>query len=109
MRQHDLLSAYEQGSAIALHVRFASAIRGFRHIAGGVPTLLDAEMDPYELSDYHAVVARFLLMQQKVFRALDPLYHERDLELPRLTRQAFDRHVEAVVAQITNRYPDIRL
>jgi len=100
MRQHELVAAYEKGSATSLHVRFAGAVPGFRLIPGGVPTLLDTELDPDHLSPYFASVAEFLITQQRVFRALDAANPERDFELPRQTRDAFYEHLRVVSEQL---------
>jgi hypothetical protein len=100
MRQHELVGAYEKGSATSLHVRFAGALPGFRLIPGGVPTLIDTELDPDHLSPYFALVAAFLITQQRVFRALDAANPERDFELARQTRDAFDEHLHVVSEQL---------
>jgi hypothetical protein len=100
MRKHELVDAYEKGSATSLHVRFAGALPALRLIPGGVPTLVDAELDPDHLSPYYASVVEFLITQQRVFRALDAANHERDFDLPRQTREAFDQHLRAVREQL---------
>lgn len=100
MSRCELLETYEKGSGSSLHVRITSADRGYRHVLGGVPMLVDAEIGVADLADFHRTVAEFLRTQQRVFRALDPANPERDWELPRLTRQAFDEHLEAVVARL---------
>ena len=99
MLEHELVDAYEKGSATSLHVRFAGAVPGFRLISGGVPTLVDTELDPDHLSPYFASVAEFLITQQRVFRALDGANPERDFDLTRHTRDAFDHHLRAVGEQ----------
>ena len=100
MRQHELVDAYEKGSATSLHVRFAGAVAGLRLIPGGVPTLVDTELDPDHLSPYFASVAGFLITQQRVFRALDAANLERDFDLARHARDAFDQHLRAVREQL---------
>jgi hypothetical protein len=100
MREHELVDAYEKGSATSLHVRFAGAVPGLRLIPGGVPTLVDTELDPDRLSPYYASVAEFLITQQRVFRALDAANPERDFELPRQTRNAFDEQLRIVSEQL---------
>jgi hypothetical protein len=104
MGRYDLLSAYEMGSATSLHVRFAGAIRGLRLIPGGVPTLVDTEVEPDDLYSYHAAAADFLRTQQRIFRALDPANPERDLSLSRQTRDTFEHHVGAVWAHFPIAY-----
>jgi hypothetical protein len=71
-----------------------------RLIPGGVPTLVDTELDPDDLSPYFASVAEFLITQQRVFRALDAANPERDFDLTRQTRDAFDQHLRAVGEQL---------
>ena len=106
MRTHDLYEAYENGSATALHVRFAGASRGLRLIFSRVSTLVDAEVNPDDLADFHAVVVGFLRMQQRVFGILDPINPEYDFELSRLTREAFDQHLKNATTQLANMYTD---
>jgi hypothetical protein len=96
IREHELADAYEKGSATSLHVRFAGAVPGLRLLPGGVPTLVDTELDRDDLAPYFTSVVEFLITQQRVFRALDPANHERDFELPWQTREAFDRHLAGV-------------
>ena len=100
MRKHELVDAYEKGSATSLHVRFAGAVPGLRLIPGGVPTLVDTELDLDHLSPYYASVAEFLVTQQRIFQALDAANPERDFELPRQTRDAFDQHLRVVSEQL---------
>ena len=100
MREHELVDAYEKGSATSLHVRFAGAVAGLRLIPGGVPTLVDTELDPDHLSPYFASVAEFLITQQRIFRALDAANHERDFDLATQTRAAFGQHLRAVREQL---------
>ena len=57
--------------------------------------------DPY---DYHSVVAEFLRTQRRIFSALDPANSERELDLPGLTREAFDQHVDAVFSHFPVAY-----
>lgn len=106
MRRHGLYDAYENGSATALHVRFAGASRGLRLIFSGVPTLVDAEMDPDDLYDYHSTVLGFLQTQERIFRALDPINSERHFELQSVTRAAFEEHVAAAVVQLSRVYAE---
>ncbi|MBI3490261.1 MAG: hypothetical protein HY047_00430 [Acidobacteria bacterium] len=105
MRRHELSEAYEYGSAAALHVRIEGATRGLRQIYGGVPTLVDAEIDPGDLYDYHSVSVGFLNTQLRIFRALDAINPERSFELPRLTREAFERNLRTASEALTRAYP----
>lgn len=100
IREHELVDAYEKGSATSLHVRFAGAVPGLRLIPDGVPTLVDTELHPDDLSPYYASVVEFLITQQRVFRALDSANPERHFDLPEQTREAFDRHLAAVSEQL---------
>lgn len=109
MRRYELLETYEKGSADALHVRITSADRGFRHILGGVPTLVDAEIGVTDLRDFHVTVAEFLQTQQRVFRALDAANPERDLELPRFDTRSVRRHLEAVFVRLRATYAPMAL
>lgn len=103
MRRHELVDAYDKGSATSLHVRFAGAVAGLRLIPGGVPTLVDTELDPDQLRPYFASVTEFLITQERVFRALDAANPEREFDLPRQTRDAFDRHLRASANSLARR------
>ena len=69
LEQHKLKSAYEQGSAIAQHARFASVARGIRIRAGDVQ-VLDQEFDPEKPVTFHLGLAYFLRIQKRIFDVL---------------------------------------
>jgi hypothetical protein len=69
LTQYDLLVAYEHGSAVAQHPRFASAARGIR-LDGNSVTVLDQEFDPEDPVTFHLALAYFLKMQARIFALL---------------------------------------
>lgn len=68
-KEHKLAQAYDHGSAVAQHVRFASAARGLR-ISGGNSEVLDQEFDPENPVSFHLGLAYFLRMQTRIFKVL---------------------------------------
>lgn len=70
LEQHKLTMAYEHGSAVAQHARFASAARGIRQDG----TVLDQEFDPQEPVSFHLGLAYFLRMQKRILALLPTVF-----------------------------------
>jgi hypothetical protein len=71
--KHKLTMAYENGSAVAQHARFASASRGVRVNAGDVQ-VLDREFDPEQPASFHLGLAYFLRLQKRFFHLLPNVF-----------------------------------
>jgi hypothetical protein len=69
LADHELSMAYEHGSAISQHARFASAARGIR-MEGNSITVLDQEFDPKDPVTFHLAIAYFLRCQTRIFKML---------------------------------------
>jgi len=64
LKEQGLTTAYDHGSAVAQHARFASAARGVRLSDGEV---LDQEFDPENPVSFHLGLAYFLRVFKRVF------------------------------------------
>jgi hypothetical protein len=71
LQARNLAHAYEHGSAVAQHARFASAARGLRLSNGDV---LDQEFDPEEPVSFHLGLAYFYRVQIRIFTALPDVF-----------------------------------
>lgn len=69
LKKHDLTLAYEHGSAVAQHARFASAARGIR-VENADVQVLDQEFDPKQPVSFHLALAYFLRIQKRLFDLL---------------------------------------
>ena len=70
LEKHKLLMAYDHGSAVAQHARFAAAARGIK-VDG---TVLDQEFDPEEPVSFHLGLAYFLRMQKRILELLPTVF-----------------------------------
>jgi hypothetical protein len=70
LETHKLTMAYEHGSAVAQHARFASAARGLRQDG----TVLDQEFDPKEPVSFHVGLAYFLRTQKRILELLPTVF-----------------------------------
>jgi hypothetical protein len=71
LKSRNLMQAYEHGSAVAQHARFASAARGLRLPDGDV---LDQEFDPKEPVSFHLGLAYFYRVQTRIFSAFPDVF-----------------------------------
>lgn len=69
LADHELSMAYDHGSAISQHARFASAARGIR-MEGNSITVLDQEFDPKDPVTFHLALAYFLRCQTRILKML---------------------------------------
>jgi len=70
LEKNNLSMAYDHGSAVAQHVRFASAARGIK-VDG---TVLDQEFDPEEPVSFHLGIAYYLRTQKRILDLLPKIF-----------------------------------
>lgn len=73
LEKRKLTLAYEHGSAVAQHARFASAARGIRIEQGDVH-VLDQDFEPEQPVSFHLGLAFFLRMQKRFFDLLPMVF-----------------------------------
>ncbi len=75
LADYELSMAYDHGSAISQHARFASAARGIR-MEGNSITVLDQEFDPKDPVTFHLALAYFLRCQTRIFKMVTSRFPE---------------------------------
>lgn len=105
--------AYDSASGIALHVRFAGAVHGFRYEAredGVLFTdeikLLCQELDPKEPQYFLAPTLGFVRTQDRVFAALPGAFPEIHDETWSESVARFTRLVDALARRFVERFPE---
>jgi hypothetical protein len=73
LKDRRLAQAYEYGSAVAQHARFASAARGIRLQRGDIQ-VLDQEFEPQDPVTFHLALAYYLRMQGRIFGLLTEVF-----------------------------------
>lgn len=89
----NLARAYDHGSAIAQHARFASAARGLR-IKDRDSEVLDQEFDPENPVSFHLALAYFLRMQTRMFDALSTVFPDLESDADFKSELALYRSLE---------------
>jgi hypothetical protein len=105
MRRLELDRPYEVGSSVALHVRYASSVRGRWNIRG-YGGLKDQDVDPDDLYSYHLALTHFAQTEHTVLKALSGGFPECDTASWRAKLNEFGQRVAAIRRRLELKYPD---